>query len=397
MVRASPGFPYDFDPTARARARSYERGSRRISLVGGTLAPGALALAFWASGASRALADATVSASGGSRLAADTGYIVAFALLFALLTLPIGFYSGYLREKRWGMSTRRPRDFAKDASKSVLLGTAFALAILLPFFAVVRHFAAWWFIAASLYALYLLVATSVLPNLLIPVFYEVEPLPDGELRSLVLQASNRAGVPPIRQVVVMKESAKSRRANAFIHGIGATRRIVLFDTLLKEFHPREVRFTVAHETGHLAHRDVPRFFALTLALVFPEIWLLSLALGEAGAWFGVRGVADVAIVPLLLVTASAIGLADRIAFSWVSRRAEAAADAFALEVTNDAEAAESMMKRLCDLNLIDEAPHPLFERLLHSHPAPARRIEAARRFASLSRSLAPADSAARAP
>jgi STE24 endopeptidase len=393
----TPVFPYEFDPVARKRARSYERGSRRISILGGTLLPLAFALAFWASGASRAMADFASSLAGGRLLLADTLYIVLFALLFAALTLPVGFYSGHLREKRWGMTHRRVSQFAKDAAKSIALGTLFALAILLPFFYVVRHVDAWWLVAAGLFSLYLLFSTSVLPNLLLPIFYKVEPLPDGALRSSILAVASQSGVPPIASVVVMKESAKSPRANAFVHGIGRTRRVVLFDTLLREFHPREVRFTVAHEVGHLAHRDVGKFFLLTLALVFPELWFLSLALGQAGSWFGVRGVFDVAILPLLLVTVSLIGLLDRVAFSWVSRRAEAAADAFALEATQDPAAAESMMKRLCDLNLLDEQPHPLLERLLYSHPAPARRIDTARAFALSHSALSHAETPSSAP
>ena len=381
-ARVAPAFPYDFDPTARTKARAYERGSRRVSVIGGTALPLAFALIFWASGASRALADLAAARAAGSQLWADTLFIGAFAMLFAGLTLPVAFYSGHVREKRWGMTHRAVRDFAKDAAKSALLGTAFALALLLPFFYIARHSQAWWLLAGAVYAAYVVVSSAILPNLLIPLFYKVEPLPEGELRSAILDVTAHARVMAIRQVAVMKESAKSPRANAFIHGIGRTRRIVLFDTLLNDFHPREIRFTVAHEVGHLAHRDVPRFLAFTLALVFPEMWLLSLGVGEAGRWFRGGGAGDVAVVPLLLVLVAAITLADKVAFSWISRRAEAAADAFALEATQDPQAAESMMKRLCDRNLIDERPSPLLERLLYSHPAPARRIDAARDFAS---------------
>ena len=380
--RAPIAFPYEFDPERRARARLYERGSHWISIVGGTALPLAFAAAFLAFGGSRALADFAAGRAGGSLLAADALYTVGFAALFAALTLPVAYYSGHLRERRWGMTHRRRRDFGKDAAKSVVLGTAFALALLLPFFYITRHYEWWWAVTAVLYAGYLLVSTSVLPNLLLPVFYKVDPLPEGELRSAILEVSARAEVPPIRQVVVMRESAKSPRANAFIHGIGRTRRVVLYDTLLSDFHPREVRFTVAHEVAHLAHRDVARTFAITVLLVFPEMWLLSLALGAVGPAFGIAGPTDVAVVPLLLILVTLIGLADGVALSFLSRRAEARADAFALEATQDPDAAESMMKRLCDRNLIDEAPSPLVERLLYSHPAPAKRIQAARSFAA---------------
>src|SRR6185295_7129905 len=99
-MRAAPVFPYDFDPTARTKARAYERGSRRVSVLGGTAMPLAFAVLFWASGGSRALADWTAARAAGSQLWADTLYITAFAALFAGLTLPVAFYSGHVREKR---------------------------------------------------------------------------------------------------------------------------------------------------------------------------------------------------------------------------------------------------------------------------------------------------------
>jgi STE24 endopeptidase len=342
--------------------------------------PTSLALAFWVLGGSRALADFASGASGGSAGAADALYITLFALLFASLTLPIGFYAGHVREKRWGMSNRRAREFAWEAAKSVALATVLALVLLVPFFYIVRHVAAWWAVVAALYAGYLLFSTSVLPNLLMPLFHKLDPLNDDALRDALVEVAEKAQFKPVRSVVVMRESAKSPRANAFIHGLGRTRRIVLFDTLLREFHPREIRFIVAHETAHLAHRDVPKFLALAVAIVFPEMWLLSQVLESAGTLFATHGAGDPAVLPLLLAFIVVFGFVDRMCFSWLSRRSEASADQFALETTRDPVAGESMLKRLCDRNLVDDQPHPWLERLFYSHPAPHRRIEAARQF-----------------
>lgn len=383
VVRSLPAFPYDFDAKRRERARSYERGSRLLSILGGTAFPLGAALLFWVTGGSRRLADIAEGFAGSSRSLADALYIVLFALLFAVVTLPVGFYAGHVREKKWAMSNRRAKDFAWEAVKGIAFAIVFALFLLVPFFYVVRRFAEWWAVVAVLYAGYLLFSTSVLPNLLLPFFYKIEPLGDEALRATLVDVAERAQFKPISSVVVMRESAKSPRANAFIHGLGRTRRIVLYDTLLRDFHPREVRFIVAHETAHLVHRDVPKFLAIALAVVFPEMWLLSNVLGSWGMLFGTRGAGDAAVLPLLLAFVVAFGFVDRIAFSWISRRSEAAADAFALRATQDPAAAESMMKRLCDLNLIDDAPHPWLERLLYSHPAPHARIEAARRFGRL--------------
>jgi STE24 endopeptidase len=380
-------FPYEFDPGARERARAYQRGALRGGLVGRTIYPMALALAFLVFGFSRSLANWAEASADGSRALADALYIIAFALLFGGLTFPVAFYLGFLRERRWGMSRRRLRDFGRDSVKGVTLALVTALLLLLPFFYLARRFEQWWLLAAALYTAYLLFTTSALPNLLLRVFYKLEPVADAALRDSVVDLANRCGVKGVRHVVVLKESARSPRANAFVHGVGPSRRVVLLDTLVDAFHPREVRFVLAHEFAHIVHRDVLRSLALTAALVFPEMWALSLVLQGATGLFGVSGAGDVAVVPLLVLALALFGVADTVAISWVFRRHEARADAFALEVTQDPAAAESMLKRLCDLNLVDDTPHPLRERLFYSHPPLRSRIDAARRFAKRSPAL----------
>jgi STE24 endopeptidase len=288
------------------------------------------------------------------------------------------------------MSRRGLGQFARDSLKGITLALATALALLLPFFYLARRFEEWWLLAAALYTGYIFFTTSALPNLLLRIFYKLEPVGDAALRDSVVDLAARCGVKGIREVVVLKESARSPRANAFVHGVGPSRRVVLLDTLIDAFHPREVRFVLAHEFAHIVHRDVLKSLILTAALVFPEMWALGLVLNKASGFFGLAGAGDVAVVPLLFLALTLFGVADTIAISWYFRRHEARADAFALEVTQDPVAAESMLKRLCDLNLVDDTPHPLRERLFYSHPPPRSRIEAARRFEERQRAPASA-------
>lgn len=389
----APPFPYEFDPERRKKARVYGRGSRIISILGWTAFPLALAAALLFTGASRALADLASSLAGGPGGVADALYIVLFSVIFAGATFPVGFYSGYLRERRWQMTRRSFRSFLADSAKGVGLALVFALILLPPFFYIVRRFGNWWLIVAALYAAFLLIRTTILPHLLLPLFYKVEPLSNEPLRATLLEVAERVGLRGLSHVVVMDESAKSVRANAFIHGVGAARRIVLFDTLLRNFHPREVRFVVAHETAHLARHHVPKSTGAALALVFPEVFLLSLILDAGVGQFGITAAGDVAALPLLLLFVVLYSLIDSIPLSWLSRRHEAEADRIALDATRDGPAAESMMKRMCDLNLIDDAPHPILERLFYSHPPPRERIERARAFAARS----PAEEGASSP
>ncbi|HEX9709752.1 MAG TPA: M48 family metalloprotease [Candidatus Thermoplasmatota archaeon] len=369
-----PAFPYEFDPLTRAKARDYERGGRLLAVLGGTVLPAALALAFFATGASSRLAQWARSLAPASPAAGDAAYIAVFALGFALSTLPVAYYLGHVRERRFGLTERRAAAFLKDAAKGAAVATALALGLLLPFFYVTRRFDDWWVVATALYGGYLVVSAAVLPHLVLPLFYKVEPLPAGALRDAIVGAAAAAGLRPGTRIVVLQESAKSRRANAFVHGFGRTRRIVLYDTLVRSFHPREVAFTVAHEAGHIATRDVPKSAALSLAVVAPELFLLSVFLEALAPLGGARGATDVAVVPLLLAFVVGFGLATRPAFAALHRRSERRADAFALRATGDGAAAASMLRRVCDLNLMDDAPPRLVERLLHTHPSPERRI-----------------------
>ncbi len=376
-----PAFPYEFDPRIRARARDYERGSLALSLFAGTVVPLALALGLLMSGLSRALADGTAALLAQSPGGADALYIVTLSALASALTLPLALYGRHVREKRFAMTRRSLGQFLRDALRSALFATLAAVALLVPLLYLIRRFEDWWALAALLYAGFLAFSTFILPNLVLPLFYKVEPLQDSALKSSVLEAVEAAGAPPIRRIAVLRESVKSPRANAFIHGFGPSRRIVLFDTLLSTFHPREVRFIVAHEAAHLAHRDVPKSLSLTLALVPLKLYVLAFALASLSPSFGLRGAGDTAAIPLLLLLAGLLELGENIALSPLARRAEALADASALSATADPLSAESMMRRLCDLNLINEAPPRLVEALLFSHPSPQRRILAARAFA----------------
>jgi STE24 endopeptidase len=310
----------------------------------------------------------------------DVVYIVLFALLFAVATLPVGFYLGHMRERRYGMTSRSAGAFLREAGKAAGVGTAFALVLLVPFFWLARNFEAWWALAALLYGAYLVLSAAVIPQLVLPIFYKVEPMPEGPLRDAVVSAARGAGLEGTYHVVVLRESSKSPRANAFVHGLGRTRRIVLYDTLVNRFHPREVAFTVAHEVAHIAHRDVPKSLAISLAAVGPGLFLLS-RLVEAGAPLGgASGAGDVAVVPLLFVLLFAFGAITRPASSWLHRRSERAADRAALEATGDGLAAASMLRRICDLNLLDESPPPLVERFANTHPSPRHRIDEALAF-----------------
>jgi STE24 endopeptidase len=181
-------------------------------------------------------------------------------------------------------------------------------------------------------------------------------------------------------VFVVDQSRKSRTANAAVTGLGRTRRILLFDTLLDEFTPEEVEAVLAHELAHQLHGDIRRGLLVQGALTLVTFWIADLALRWGVGWLGLDGPADIAGLPLfglilMLVSLAALPVAN----GW-SRRVEWQADRFALRTIPDPRAFIRSMERLATLNLAEREPHRLEELFFYSHPAIERRIAHARQF-----------------
>ena len=197
----------------------------------------------------------------------------------------------------------------------------------------------------------------------------------GELQEL----SRRAGV-PVRTILVSDASRRTRKHNAYVSGLGPTRRLVLFDTLLEDAPREELRGVVAHELGHRRHRHVAAGTLLAMAGIAVAVLVLWGLLSWHGllAAVGADGLAGPRVVPLVLLALSLLELGALPLGTWLSRRWERTADRFALELTRDGAALEQMHRRLALANLADLDPPRLLYALLFTHPTPPERIAAAR-------------------
>lgn len=179
----------------------------------------------------------------------------------------------------------------------------------------------------------------------------------------------------------MELSAKSTEAEALLAGTGRTRRIVLSDTLLSAYDPDEIEVILAHELGHHAMRHMIAMIATQSAAAIGGLYVLSVVLRLAVGPLGLRGIDDVAGLPLLVVVAGLMQMFVAPVGNWWSRRLEARADEYALELTSKPAAFVRAMRRLADQNLLDLEPSRLVEVALYAHPPVGRRIAAARQFA----------------
>jgi STE24 endopeptidase len=300
-----------------------------------------------------------------------------------LLRLPLSFWRGHVRERRWGFSTQTAGGWLLDRAKGLVVAAVLSAVAALAFVALARALPGAWPAAAAPGAALLVLALGyAAPIVLEPLFNRFRPLGNqalaGELRAL----AESAGV-PVRDVLVADASRRTRRENAYVSGLGATRRIVLFDNLLDASEPRQIRLVVAHELGHRRAGHVERGTLLAMAgsaAVVLVLWgLLSWpALLEA---IGASGPGDPRVAPFLFLV---VGVFELIALplgAALSRRWEREADRSSLELTRDPEAFESAHRRLARTNLADLEPPRAVYALLFSHPTPPERIAAARTWA----------------
>ncbi|HWS36799.1 MAG TPA: M48 family metallopeptidase [Actinoplanes sp.] len=303
-------------------------------------------------------------------------------VLTELLTLPLAAWR-HTVVARYGLSTQTWGGWSVDLLKSLAVGAVLGGLVLAGFFTVTHVAPRWWWAFGAAGAAGLVVLLSfVLPVLVEPVFNRFTPMADGPLRTELLELAARDGV-PVRDVLVADASRRTRAVNAYVSGLGPTRRIVVYDTLLTEATPDEVVSVAAHELGHAKDGDVFTATVLgalgaALAVVFLYLlgswrWLLDLA--------GVDSIAEPRAIGLLLAVTTVAGLVTGPAQAWVSRRVEARADTHALALTGDPQTFEAMQRRLGTVNLSDPDPPAWEHTMFASHPSTVQRMAAARAWA----------------
>jgi Zn-dependent protease with chaperone function len=238
----------------------------------------------------------------------------------------------------------------------------------------------WPVVVACAAAALVLVLQFVAPLVLEPLFNRFRPLADAQLAADLRALAGRAQV-PIRDVLVADASRRTRKVNAYVSGLGRTRRVVVFDTLLDDADVRELNLVVAHELGHQRARHVAKgtLLAMVGAAAFVLLAWALLSWDSLLDAIGADGAGDPRVIPFLLLLASVLGLAASPFGSALSRRWERQADAFSLELTDDPDVFVSTHRRLALTNLADLVPPRLAYVFWFSHPTPPERIASARR------------------
>jgi STE24 endopeptidase len=286
----------------------------------------------------------------------------------------------FRHERTWGFSTQSVAGWLADRLKALAITAVLTSAALLGLVGAARAFPRWWpIVAAAGAAGLVLVLTFVAPLVLEPIFNRFRPLGDRRLADELRSLSSQAGV-PVRDVLVADASRRTRKHNAYVSGLGRTRRVVVWDTLLEHGGERELKVVVAHELGHRRFRHVVWGTALGMLGAAGSVVVLWAALRSQGVrdLLGVSGPGDPGIVPFATFLFTVLELAAVPFGAALSRRFERAADRFSLDLTNDPLAYETTHLELARKNLADLDPPRLYYLALHGHPTAPERIAAGR-------------------
>jgi len=370
-------------PADSTEARRYNRIKRWIG-VGDFLIGLGLLVVLLATGWSGTLRDLALGEhSGAARnyTFAVFLYVLMLMLISKLIGIPLEYY-GFRLEHRYHLSNQRLRSWLWDELKGLFIGLVLATVVVeLVYFLIRQVPQYWWLISWAVFLFLMVLLAQLAPVVLFPIFYKFEPLENDELKRRLIVLSERAGT-HVRGVYRWHLSEKSTRANAALTGLGATRRIILADTLLDNYSDDEIEAVLAHELGHHVHRHILKSILVQSGITLFGFWLANEVLRYAVERRNLfETMSDFANLPLLILVSTVLSFLLMPALNAYSRFNERQADRYCFQSVPSVDPFISSMNKLAEQNLAEKAPARWVEWLLHSHPAITKRVAAAEHWA----------------
>lgn len=307
------------------------------------------------------------------------GFIAVFAGIYFLINLPLGYYAGFILPHRYDLSTQTRKNWIFDQLKNLAVGAVMGLILIELIYLALRITGDnWWLWLTGGMLFFSVLMTNLAPLIFMPIFNKFTPLGEehADLAKRLINLAKKHNT-HVRGVFKMDMSRRTKQANAFLTGLGNTRRIVLGDTLVAEFTDDEIETILAHELGHHIHKDFAWLIGFGTLLTGLGLFLVSLAMNWAIQTFGLSGVADPAGLPALMILLSLYQLVTMPIENAFSRWREGKADDFALQTTGKSRAFASAFTRLANQNLGDVDPEPWVVFLFYNHPPLNERIQKA--------------------
>lgn len=303
-------------------------------------------------------------------------FLISFGLIQFLLSLPWSILSTFYLEEKFGFNKSTVKLFITDRIKGLLLGALIGIPLLYAIFFLFSSLGDWWWLASfTLMTAFQFGLMWLYPTVIAPLFNKFHPLKKEELKQGIEQLVENAGF-NAREVFVMDASRRSSHGNAYFTGFGKNKRVVFFDTLLKDLQTSEVLAILAHELGHMKLKHIPKSIVISLILSFVGFWLMGkLASAE---WFYIgHFIKFTSPGVLLLLFTQALPLYTfwfTPLSSWVSRKREFEADAYAAQETNPNDLIQGLLK-LYQQNASPVVTDKVYSGFYHSHPPALERIK----------------------
>lgn len=309
------------------------------------------------------------------------GFFLVLELIGWLSQLPFDYYYHFHIEAAYGFNKYQFRGWIIDSLKNLLVNTIITTLILFPVLGIWgNHFSFNWrdvFVGWSLAFILIITLIYLVPVLLLPFFYKLEPLPDAELRSKIMNLVEKAGF-KVRGVFIADESQRSTHANASLSGFGKTKTIILFDTLLNNYEETEILGVLAHEIGHGKMRHILKLLAIIILQAFIYIWfaLYLLATDLPYALVNISHIFYSGVLITYYFFFELLGYFITPLLNLISRRFEYQADAFSKRLVGSGAPLIKTFEKFITQELDNINPHPLFESFYYSHPTLLKRIKA---------------------
>ena len=306
-------------------------------------------------------------------------YALLFTALSFLIDLPLAYYHEYVRQHAYGLSNQTFEKWMSDALKGLGVGAVIvALTLWLPYLLLRKSPRRWWLYTGIVSVPFIAFMTIVSPVWIDPLFNDFGPMKDKALEQRILALAERAGIEESR-VYEVEKSVDTKTINAYVTGLGKTKRIVLWDTILAKLDRREILVVMGHEMGHYVLGHVRQIVVVASALILLGLWVVHRSadalIRRYRHRFGFSELGDVASLPLILLLFSLTSLAVAPLLLAISRHNEHEADRFGLELTRDNHAAATAFVKLQQENLTMPRPGTLYKLWRASHPTLGERID----------------------
>jgi STE24 endopeptidase len=306
-------------------------------------------------------------------------YALQYIVLTSLLTLPWSLYEGYFREHQYGLSNLTLAGWFGEQAKGLIIGLILGTIALVIIYAVIRRATrTWWLWGAGVAIVFIMFVATIAPVYIAPLFNTYKSLPDSPLKTQVLSMARANGI-PATDVYWFDASHQSKRISANVSGMFGTTRISLNDNLLNRSSPQEVKAVLGHEMGHYVLNHVYKgivFFGIIIVLAFAFVrWGFGWAERRWGERWGLRGVGDVAGLPLLAALLAIFMFAMTPVTNTITRTMESEADAFGLNAARQPDGFAQAAVQLSEYRKMH--PGPVEEFLFYDHPSGWQRIHRA--------------------